>query len=333
MKITAIETIRTESHPNILWVEIHTDQGLAGLGETFYGAAQAEAHIHAYLAPILLGRDPRPIERHWRAMVPYCGYVGSSAEMRALSAIDIALWDLGGQAMGVPVHQLLGGAVRDEIRVYNTCAGYRYVQNRPAQGTDNFGLPGAGARGDYEDLDAFLHRADELAASLLEMGIGAMKIWPFDFAAEANRGLSISPAELEQALEPFAKIRRAHGDRIEVMAELHALWLKPAACEIAVNVAAHERWVKRAAASAADMGDRHRRADIGRLGRAHQHDRVPAERRAHRLLEAAPARGRACAFRRRLGRVERARRARRAAAGDGRRRAAHRRGNRRNARA
>lgn len=245
MKITAIETIRTEGHPNLLWVELHTDQGLVGLGETFYGAAQAEAHVHAYLAPILLGRDPRPIERHWRAMIPYCGYVGSGAEMRALSAVDIALWDLAGKAAGMPVHQLLGGAVRDEIRVYNTCAGYRYVQNRPAQGTDNFGLPAGEARGAYEDLDAFLHRADELASSLLEMGIGAMKIWPFDFAAEANRGLTISPSELDQALEPFAKIRRALGDRIEVMAELHALWLKPAACEIARALAPYRPfWIE-----------------------------------------------------------------------------------------
>ncbi len=63
MKIAAIDTLRPDSHPNLLWVEIHTDEGLAGLGETFYGAAQAEAPIHAYVALRLLGDDPLAIER------------------------------------------------------------------------------------------------------------------------------------------------------------------------------------------------------------------------------------------------------------------------------
>ncbi|HSE78787.1 MAG TPA: mandelate racemase/muconate lactonizing enzyme family protein [Alphaproteobacteria bacterium] len=229
MKIAAIDTLRLESHPNLLWVEVHTDQGLIGLGETFYGAAQAEAQIHAYIAPILVGDDPLAIERHWRRMLPYVGYVGSSAEMRALSAVDIALWDLLGQATGRPIHQLLGGKVREHIRVYNTCAGPRYVQSRASQGSENFGI---GATGRYEDLDAFLHRADELAVGLIEMGIGGMKIWPFDFAAEANAGAAISARELDDALTPFRKIRQAVGDKIDIMAELHALWLLPPAREI-----------------------------------------------------------------------------------------------------
>ena len=78
------------------------------------------------------------------------------------------LWDLRGQASGQPIYQLLGGLTRDKIRVYNTCAGYRYIRERPVQEVDNWGLPEAGAgEGPYEDLDAFLNRADELAISLV----------------------------------------------------------------------------------------------------------------------------------------------------------------------
>jgi galactonate dehydratase len=170
------------------------------------------------------------IDRHQAHLVGYLGFVGSSAEMRGRSAVDIALWDLWGQATNQPLHQLLGGAVRESIRVYNTCAGYRYVRSRPTQGTANFGL--GKSEGPYEDLDAFLNRTDELAHSLLEMGVTGMKIWPFDYAAEASDGHYISAADLDKALEPFEKIRKAVGTKMDVMAELHSLWNRPMAVKI-----------------------------------------------------------------------------------------------------
>jgi L-alanine-DL-glutamate epimerase-like enolase superfamily enzyme len=231
MKVTAIETIRVDAFPNLLWVEIVTDEGLLGLGETFYGPAAAEAHIHQLIAPYLLGKDPRAIEAHQAHLAGYVGFVGSSAEMRGRSAVDIALWDILGKSAGLPICDLLGGRVRERIKVYNTCAGYSYVQTKVTQGTDNFGL--AARRGQYEDLDAFLNRPEELAASLLEMGITAMKIWPFDYAAEASSGQFISTEDLKRGLAPFEKIRAAHGDRMDVMAELHSLWNRPQALRIA----------------------------------------------------------------------------------------------------
>jgi len=233
MKVTAIETIRLEAFPNLLWVQVETDEGLVGLGETFFAVGPAESHIHDAVAPYLLGCDPFLIDRHAKALVGYLGYAGTGAEMRGNSAVDIALWDLWGQATGQPIHQLLGGAVRDSIRVYNTCAGYQYVRERKRVGPDSFGLPGEAPAGPYEDLDAFLNRADELAQSLLEMGITGMKIWPFDFAAQASGGLYISGPDLDKALEPFAKIRRAVGNKIDIMVELHTLWNLPTAKRIA----------------------------------------------------------------------------------------------------
>ncbi len=243
MKIDAIETVRLEEFPNLLWTLVHTDEGPTGLGETFYGAGSAEAHIHGIVAPLLLGQDPRLIARHHPKLVGYVGFTGAGAEQRGRSAVDMALWDIWGQATGQPVHQLLGGAVRDDIRVYNTCAGYRYVRKADGQGTRNFGL--SGSEGPYEDLDAFLNSADELAHSLLEMGIDGMKIWPFDFAAEASGGRYISAADLDGALEPFAKIRRAVGDRMDVMAEMHSLWDRPQAVRIARALEQYEPfWVE-----------------------------------------------------------------------------------------
>ncbi|MBF0277303.1 MAG: mandelate racemase/muconate lactonizing enzyme family protein [SAR324 cluster bacterium] len=231
MKITAIETIRIDEFPNLLWVNLHTDEGLTGLGETFYGPLSAEAHIHEVIAPYLIGKDPLKIDRHQEHLIGYVGFVGSSAEMRGKSAVDIALWDLWGLATNLPIHQLLGGSVRDSIPVYNTCAGYQYVRKRPIRSTTDFGLDSL--EGPYEDLNAFLSHADELAQSLLDMGITGMKIWPFDFAAESTQGQYISSADLKKGLEPFEKIRRAVGGKIDVMAEMHSLWNRPSAVKIA----------------------------------------------------------------------------------------------------
>jgi galactonate dehydratase len=210
---------------------VHTDEGLIGLGETFYGPEAAEAHIHGIIATALLGRDPRNVEGIQGALTGYIGFSSASAEMRGRSAIDIALWDILGQAANLPLCDLLGGRVRDQIKVYNTCAGYSYVQTKPTQGTDNFGLDAK--KGQYEDLDAFLNRADELALSLLEQGIDAMKIWPLDYAAEASQGYWISPADLKKGLLPFEKIRKACGDKMDVAYELHSLWSRPQAIKIA----------------------------------------------------------------------------------------------------
>jgi L-alanine-DL-glutamate epimerase-like enolase superfamily enzyme len=231
MKVTAIETNRLDAFPNILWTRVHTDEGLVGLGETFYGSHSAEAHVHQMIAPYLIGKDPRNIERHQLHLTGYVGFSGSSAETRGRSSVDIALWDLLGKSVNLPLCDLLGGRVKDSVRVYNTCAGYSYVQTRPTQGTDNFGLNAK--KGEYEDLQGFLERADEVALSLLDMGIDAMKIWPFDYAAEQSQGQYLSSADLKKALEPFEKIRRAVGDRMDVMCELHGLWNRPQAVRIA----------------------------------------------------------------------------------------------------
>ena len=238
MKVVQVDTLRLGEFPNILFVLVHTDEGLVGLGETFFGAQAVEAYVHETAAPYLLGKDPLRIDRHAAQLYGYLGYASSGAETRGNSALDIALWDLFGKVTTQPLYQLMGGKTRESVRTYNTCAGYRYVRESPRQEVGNWGLPeeetAEAAEGPYEDLDAFLNRADELAESLLSQGITGMKIWPFDPYAEASGGHYISDADLQKALEPFRKIRESVGMKIDVMVEFHSLWDLPTARRIAL---------------------------------------------------------------------------------------------------
>lgn len=235
MKITRLETVRIKERPNLLWVLVHTDEGLVGLGETFFMAETVEAYIHEYLAPRVSGRDPLQIDLLAADLTGYLGFRSTGAEMRGNSAFDIALWDLFGKATNQPIAQLLGGFSRSEIRTYNTCAGTEYIKEATGQQSANYGLQAG--KGSYDDLNGFLFRADELAQSLLDEGITAMKIWPFDLAAERTRGQYISGADLRQALSPFEKIRKAVGDRMDIMVEFHSMWQLLPAMQIARELA------------------------------------------------------------------------------------------------
>ncbi len=99
-------------------VRVRTDNGVTGWGETaFWGYPDASERIVQYFRKYLLGQDPLRIEHHWQYMYRYAPFRGG-ALMGALSAIDIALWDVAGKALGVPTYQLLGGKVRDKVRLY-----------------------------------------------------------------------------------------------------------------------------------------------------------------------------------------------------------------------
>jgi len=234
MKITALETVNVDAYPQITFVLVHTDEGIVGLGDTFFGAASVQTYVHEVAAPLLLGEDPLAIEALWSTLFAQTvrgGLSMRSAEVRGLSAIDVALWDIAGQALNLPLYRLLGGPTRQSLRVYNTCAGYRYGGRRPAGWTANYS--DGQVEGPYEDLDAFLNRADELAEDLLSEGYTAMKIWPFDQFGPATNGQQISAEEIARGCEPFEKIRRAVGNRIEIALEMHSVWGLPAAQRIA----------------------------------------------------------------------------------------------------
>jgi galactonate dehydratase len=225
VKVTAVDTIRLPDRPNLLLAQVHTDEGLVGLGETSRGAAAVEAQVHDLTAPYLLGKDPLAIQLHSLHLSnSYLGFSSSSVEMRAASAIDIALWDIFGQAARAPISQLLGGRSRERIRAYNTCAGYDYNTRSVQRRSITADQPAPKSEGPYDDQIAFVHRADELAHSLLSEGYTAMKIWPFDPFAQRTEGTLLHAEDLKVALEPFRKIRQAVGGRMEIMAEFHSLW-------------------------------------------------------------------------------------------------------------
>ncbi len=213
MKITAVETIYLPRGVTVhvgaiqyLWVRIHTDEGIIGLGESYPNAEAEAAIVHGRLAPVLLGRDPSEIDRLWADMflgVSYCGWAGT--EMRAISAVDIALWDLAGKVAGQPIYKILGGASRPSIRIYNTC---------------------------YDRL-SFLNEPVQLAGELLSSNIRAMKIWPFDPIAKETSGNYITADQMKRAIEPLRLIREEFGDAIDVAIEFHGFWNLPSARKIA----------------------------------------------------------------------------------------------------
>lgn len=229
MKITKLETIWIDDQPNTLWLRIHTDDGLIGLGETFYVPRAVSAVIHDVFSVLLLGRSPLDIENHWQNMfstVNFFGFAGT--ETRAISAVDVALWDILGQYTGQPIYNLLGGRNRDRIMIYNTCVSH----------------------GPYQDFHRWREqeRTGELAQELLNAGIKCMKIWPFDqFGTSVGGPIGqragveavgpvtnfITKEQLKKGLSYVEDIRKTVGDKMEIAIEGHARWNLPEAVKIA----------------------------------------------------------------------------------------------------
>ena len=115
MKITDIETLFVDRW---LFVRVHTDEGIIGLGESgTWGYLEASERVVQTFKRYLVGQDPLRIEHHWQYLYRNSHFRGA-AIMGALSAVDIALWDIAGKYFGVPSYQLLGGMCRERVRVY-----------------------------------------------------------------------------------------------------------------------------------------------------------------------------------------------------------------------
>ena len=113
MKISEIRTYRLDEFPAMLFLELQTDSGIVGISENCIGAVTIEAFIHESIAPRLLGQDPTNISLiNEKLRNDFIGYSGSSISVRAHSSIDIALWDIFGKTLELPVYRALGGPVR-----------------------------------------------------------------------------------------------------------------------------------------------------------------------------------------------------------------------------
>lgn len=236
-RIVRIETaIPRGLMPNLLLVRIHTDTGWIGHGETYYAPQAVAALVHDWMAARLLGGDAQAIESHWRFLYERAANFGvRGAELRALSAVDLALWDILGQITGQPVYRLLGGPVRNCVAVYNSLGNSQYgtgsdgVQTWPGYGS-------AGQPGPLEDSYNFFHHPEDLAHDLLESGYTAFKTWAFDAEAHQHGGMRISRESIEKALEPMRRIRAAVGDKLEIMVDGHGFFMLPAAIRIAESL-------------------------------------------------------------------------------------------------
>jgi galactonate dehydratase len=131
LKITRLETIHVK--PRWLFLKIHTDQGIIGLGEpTLEGRTQTVETAVREIERYLIGKDPRTIEKHWQTIYRGTFYRGGPVLSSALSGVEQALWDILGKHLNVPVWQLLGGKVRDKIRMYGWVKGETtgdYIEN------------------------------------------------------------------------------------------------------------------------------------------------------------------------------------------------------------
>jgi L-alanine-DL-glutamate epimerase-like enolase superfamily enzyme len=121
MRITDVRTAAVQGNFEWILVRVYTDEGLVGLGECYWGAG-VENSVH-HLKPLLLGEDPHNIDWLYQKMVRGMSGAGSTggALVAAISGVELALWDLKGQALGTPIYNLLGGRYRKRIRVYADC--------------------------------------------------------------------------------------------------------------------------------------------------------------------------------------------------------------------
>jgi galactonate dehydratase len=194
IRITKLETLLVK--PRWLFLKVHTDAGIVGLGEPIVeGRARTVATAIEEIAPYLVGKDPRRVVHHWQAIYRHAFYRGGPILTSALSGIDMALWDIKGKALGVPVYELLGGPTRDRIRVY----AHARTPEQILQGRDR--------------------------------GFTAFKTNP---AKRRPARYVETPAEVHYAAERFAELRKAGGDDVDIAIDFHGA-ISPATAKLLIK--------------------------------------------------------------------------------------------------
>ena len=203
MKVTDIKTFVVDCfRTNWIFVKVYTDEGIDGVGEgtleykekALVGAVE---HIKSYL----VGKDPRQIEKHFHDIYRDAYWRGGAVLMSALSAVEMALWDILGKSLSVPVYQLLGGKVNDDCRIYIN--GWFAGAKTP----EEFGAK---------------------AKEAVKRGVTAMKWDPF-----GKNYLQISNKDLDTALKCIAEVRSAVGNEVDLLIEGHGRFDVPTGIKIA----------------------------------------------------------------------------------------------------
>jgi galactonate dehydratase len=185
MKITKITTYIVT--PRWLFLKIETDEGIFGWGEPVVeGRAHTVAAAVDELSDYLIGQDPLQIEKHWQAMYRGAFYRGGPILMSAIAGVDQALWDIKGKYHNAPVHQLLGGRVRDRIRIYAWVGG---------------------------------DRPDAIVASAKAAIDGGFKATKMNITEEMQ--IVDTMATVDQAVERMASLREAVGNKLDIAVDFH----------------------------------------------------------------------------------------------------------------
>ncbi|MDA0791314.1 MAG: galactonate dehydratase [Proteobacteria bacterium] len=191
MKITSVKAIAASARfsptatRNFVYVKIETDEGITGWGEATSGPLAVATMVDEF-GKVIIGKDPMEIERHWQTLYHHFHVRGGVVQMSAISGIEIALWDIKGQALGAPVYDLLGGKMRDRIWTYGRWDG------------------------------PTVEKSVENALNHIDMGLTALKGDPFE-----HRGIYIDRASEDLALEKMKAVREAVGDQVELLVEVH----------------------------------------------------------------------------------------------------------------
>ena len=189
MKITSVKAIpASATNPgvrNYVFVKVETDEGITGWGEATCGPLAVATMVDEF-GNALVGANPMEIERHWQMLYHHFHVRGGIIQMSAISGIEIALWDIKGQALGVPVYELLGGKLRDRIWTYGRWDGPTVEQSV------------------------------ENAMNHIDQGLTALKGDPFE-----HRGIFIDRASENLAIEKMRAVRDAVGDDVELLVEVH----------------------------------------------------------------------------------------------------------------
>jgi len=203
LKIVDLKTWAiTANWRSLVYLKVFTDEGIVGVGESTIERNSREVlGALENFKSILIGRDPRQIGNLWQQMRMYPLWPQGSSTLAAIGGIELALWGILGKSLDVPVHQLLGGKVRDTVRSYAN--GWFYD---------------CGVIGDY---------VDAAAAAIERSGYQALKWDPFGAV-----DLTMNPVEERTAVECVRAVRAAVGDDVDLMIEFHAKFDVPTAMRL-----------------------------------------------------------------------------------------------------
>jgi len=203
MKVTDIKTFIVDCYrTNWVFVKVYTDEGIDGVGEaTLEYKEKALTGAIEHIREYLIGKNPFQIEQHWFSIYRDSYWRGGAVLMSALSAVEIALWDILGKSLGVPVYQLLGGKTNEKVRIYV-----------------NGWFAGAKTPKDF----------GKKAKEAMQRGVTAFKWDPF-----GKNYMNISNEDLEIALKCIGEVREAVGDKVDLITEGHGRFNIPTALKIA----------------------------------------------------------------------------------------------------